>query len=168
VAVDALPPSPLSAEAELLKRVLMRLRRARDGQGALADLDAYFARFPNGLLRPEADAARAECLLSLGRDQEALRVLDGLSLPPRGRAAELRVIRGELRASSDCAGAIVDFDATLDAAIPQGLAERALYGRASCRARTGDRVGARRDLDEYARRFPSGRFAPAVRRARGL
>src|SRR5262249_18921193 len=122
-----------------------------------------------GILRREADEARADALLLLGRSDQALAALEGLTLAGAGRRAqELRVIRGELRAARDCTAAARDFGAVLEAA-PAGtsdLTERALYGRAACRARSGDRTGAAADLDLYLDRFPAGRFAAEALHAR--
>jgi TolA-binding protein len=140
------------------------LRQRRDADGALAALDAYDARFPRGTLRREAEGARVDALLLLGRDAEALALLRRLALAPQGRDQELRVIRGELEAGASPAAAVDDFDRVLDEAPPAALAERALYGRAACLLRAGDRAAAGRDLRAYLGRFPAGRFANEARR----
>jgi hypothetical protein len=163
----ALPmPTQLSAEAQLIKGALVRLRRDRDASGALEQLDLYMVRFPRGTLQHEARIARADALLSLNRDPEALEALEGVDLGPQGRDQELRVIRGEMRSARRCAQAIDDFTQVLAAAPPAPLAERALYGRAACRVRQGDSEGAARDLAAYLRRFPAGRFAADARAAK--
>ncbi|HVU49406.1 MAG TPA: hypothetical protein VHL80_01905, partial [Polyangia bacterium] len=77
---------------------------------------------------------------------------------------ELRVIRGELAARASCSAAVADFDRALAASPPPALAERALHGRAACLVRLGEPAAARRDLEEYLRRFPEGRFAAEARR----
>lgn len=46
---------------------------------------------------------------------------------------------------------------------PAALSERALYGRATCRLRSGDDAGGQVDLEAYLTRFPNGRFAGQVR-----
>jgi hypothetical protein len=161
------PPSALAAETALLAEALTRLRQHRDPAGALAALDAYDARAPRGTLRREADGARVDALIMLGRDGDALAVLRTLALQPRGRDQELRVVRGELAAAQDCAGAVADFDRVLADGPPARLVERALHGRATCLARLGDSAAARRDLLEYLRRFPEGRFAAEARRLAG-
>jgi hypothetical protein len=133
--VAAPAPSALAHETALLGVALARLRQQRDATGALAALDAYDARVPHGTLRREADAARADALLMLDRDAEALALLRTLALGTRGRDQELRVVRGELEAAASCARAVADFDAVLAAAAPATLAERAQQGRAACLAR---------------------------------
>jgi hypothetical protein len=163
----AAAPSSLAIETPLLGAALTRLRQQRDATGALAALDAYDARFPRGTLRREADGARVDALLLLGREGDALAVLRRLSLQPRGRDQELRVIRGELTAPSSCSAAVEDFERVLADAPPVGLAERALHGRATCHARLGDDAAAARDFREYLRRFPEGPFAGEARRALG-
>jgi hypothetical protein len=165
-AKTAAPPTPsaLANETALLSAALTRLRQHRDAAGALAALDVYDASAPHGTLRREADGARIDALLMLGRDADALAVLRTLRLQPRGRDQELRVVRGELAAPISCAAAVEDFDRVLVEAPPAPLAERALYGRAACLARLGDATAAQRDLREYLRRFPAGRFATEVRR----
>jgi hypothetical protein len=160
-----LPASSLSGETPLVGEALTRLRQQRDARGALATLDLYEARYPRGVLRREAEGARVDALLLLGRDDEALAVLRGLTLKPQGRDQELRVIRGELAAKTDCASAVEDFSRVLAEPSTDALGERALHGRAACHARLHDDADAKRDLTEYLRRFPAGRFADEAHRA---
>lgn len=155
--------SGLALESELLQRALEKLRRAHDGAGALRLLDEHRARFPAGVLALEAAVARVDALLLLGRRGEALEQLARLPLSRVGRRAELQLLRAELHAERDCKKARADFDAVLAASAPAALAERALYGRATCRLRSGDEAGARVDLQDYLSRFPHGRFAKQVR-----
>jgi hypothetical protein len=172
VTVTELPAEPavdpVVAESRLLADALSQLRQRREPARALRTLDDYERRFPKGTLMPEASAARIDALLALGRRGEALERLDALakidSLP---RAAELRVLRGELRAGRGALpGAVSDFGAVLGmAGAPDAVLERALYGRGSSRARLGDAAGARADLQDYLRRFPQGRFAGPAGRA---
>jgi hypothetical protein len=159
------PPTALSVESRLLGQAVARLRQQRDAAGALMALDRYRRQFPAGMLRHEADVARADALLILGRDRDALDVLQALHLQSQGRDQELRVIRGELSAATDCPHAVADFDRLLSETAPVTLIERALFGRAVCRARQGDTAGSARDLGEYLQRFPAGRFTAEARRS---
>lgn len=161
--------SALSAESQLLSEALRLLRREDDPRGALALLLSHEERFPKGALRPEAQGAQVEALLRLGRRAEALRLLERLPVSGLPRADELRLLRGELRGEAGrCAEAVADFSAILDRPGAAGAAgERALYGRASCRARQGDKAGARADLVSYLSRYPSGKFSDEAREALG-
>jgi len=160
-----LESSALAGETPLLGEALTRLRQQRDASGALKVLDIYRARYPDGTLKREAEGARIDALLLLGRRGDALTELRHLELAPQGRDQELRLIRAELAAANDCAGAMTDFDRVLAEQVSDRLAERALHGRAVCRSRLGDAFGAKHDLGEYLRRFPEGRFAPDAHRA---
>ena len=156
--------SALSGETPMLGEALTRLRQNHDPGGALATLDEYRVRYPEGTFKREAEGARIDALLLLGRNDEALAELRALSLQPVGRDQELRLIRGELSAVADCGRAVADFDRVLAERAAEPFAERALHGRAVCRLRLGDETGAMRDLSEYVRRFPEGRFAAEARR----
>ena len=160
------PASPLS-EARLLADARTRLQAEHDARGALALVAEHKQRFPKGALVVEARVTEVESLVTLGRRAEALAVLDALSLDKLPRAAELGVLRGELRAEAGRQrDAIADFaPCAASAGCRPETEERALYGRASCRERLGDRAGARADLERYLARFPQGRFARAVRAA---
>lgn len=166
------PASGLAEEARLLNRAMVDLRQRRNGVAALASVDEYLSRFPYGTLANEAQRLRVDALLSLDRKDDALRVLARLDLEPTGRGLELLTIRGELRARSDCANAVRDFDQVLqvvDDRRPMRLAERALFGRAVCALRERRDHAARADARVYLDRFPRGRFAAEARRiATGL
>jgi tetratricopeptide (TPR) repeat protein len=164
-----------------LATAVRRLRTAHDPASALAALDDYRARFPGGVLAPEAGMLRAEALLQMGRKGEALAELDGLSLAQMPNSDEPHILRGELRAAvGRWREALADFDVVLrghaeasanigtptDAKVHRRL-ERALWGRALARSRLGDDVGARADLRECLRLFPGGRFAPEAARLLG-
>ena len=153
-------------ESQALGAAMARLRQAHDPAGALTLLDSYRQQFPHGLLQPEAELLRINALLGVGKRREALTALDQRPLAddtPRGM--ELRVTRGELRAEAGrCAEALTDFTAAIGQ-VQGELLERGLYGSSSCRAQGGDPAGARADLTEYLRRFPTGRFSAAARRS---
>jgi hypothetical protein len=159
--------SPIVAESRLLADALTLLRQRREPARALSALDEYERRFPKGTLAPEAAAARIDALLALGRRGEALDRLERLAIEGLPRAAELRVLRGELRAGhGELVGAASDFSAVLGMpGAPSSVVERALYGRGSSRARLGDTAGARADLQGYLKRFPRGQFAGPAGRA---
>ena len=170
----AAPPpslSPIAEEAVLLGTALRKLRQDNDPGAALALLDKHAARFAAaGALGAEAKQTRIEALLRLGQHGPALTLLDTLTPAASGPGRELLATRGELRSRAGrCAEALADFETLLAASAGtssgDAIAERALYGRAGCRARRGDSRGARADLDSYLQRFPSGRFAADARAA---
>ncbi len=157
-------PSALTLEALSLERAVRALRHDRDPAAALHAIDEHLAAHPHGLLRNEAELTRVDALLQLSRRAEALAGLEKLSLTGLPRSREFAVIRGELRAGAGrCKDAMRDFAKIADGS--DELAERALAGRADCRARSGDDAGARQDLQTYLERFPQGRFAARARAA---
>jgi hypothetical protein len=156
----------LAEESRVISAALELLHREHDARGALARLDEHDARFPGGELRREATMARIEALLMAGRSREALRLLDGSQPGRTPRDAEVLVLRGELRADAGrCAEAERDFSGALARTARGASAERALFGRASCRSRRGDTESARADLNAYLAAFPAGRFAAKARAA---
>jgi len=166
VALTIAPPPEIAQEAELLREVLLAVRDGHDPHRALALLDAHAARFPLGALAAEAAALRAQVLLRLGNRDAALAVLDGLPLTNAGGSPQLVVTRGELRSlAGRCAEAVADFGWALDASrLAAADRGRALYGRASCRARAGDVAGAQQDRELYLREFPDGPAAARLTR----
>jgi hypothetical protein len=170
--VEQPPPSRvtsrLAEESRLLTLALRKLRQDNDPAGALVTLDEHARRFgPAGALAAEADTARVEALLRLGRHGDALARLEGLALAPAGSSRGLLSARAELRAEQGrCTAAMIDFDRLLArAGEHDAIVERALHGRARCRAQVGDRAGAHADLETYLERFPDGRFAAEARAA---
>jgi hypothetical protein len=166
---SAVAAPPLS-EPRLVAAALARLRVDNDATGALALLAEHRRRFPDGALAPEAKMAEVEALLALHRRGEALRTLDGLALGRMSRGDALAVLRAELRAGAGrCGEAIADFDrCAVPDRCPADSEARALYGRAVCRERLGQRAAAREDVQRYLRRFPRGSRAEALRRASGI
>ncbi|MHB8420222.1 MAG: tetratricopeptide repeat protein [Myxococcales bacterium] len=157
----------LAQESALVGEALRSLAAGK-AEAALAAAGSYLQRYPAGALRGEAEIARLEALLALGRREEAGRLLDGFAqrdfaaLP---RSDELRVVRGELLLEQGrFAEALASFEAPGADATP-ALRERALYGRALCHARLGDPEGSRRDFARYLEGFPQGRHAAEAREA---
>jgi hypothetical protein len=151
--------SRLAAESKALEPAIGALRRERDAARALTLLGRYEAEFPHGVLSLEARVLRVDALLALGRRPEALAALEALPLDRVGRGTELRLVRAELRAGTDCRTALPDFDRVLASGIAGGMEERALRGRSLCRSTLGDAGGARSDADRYLAKYPNGRFA---------
>jgi TolA-binding protein len=122
-----------------------------------------------GTLGKETTLFREALALRAARDPRgAITVLDRYAaLYPRGSyAAEVIVLRGELAADAgDCTAATANFSRALDAPASPGLEERALYGRATCRQRVGDRPGARADFQRYLDRFPAGSWVQHAKAA---
>jgi tetratricopeptide (TPR) repeat protein len=150
------------------RAVLHALNVDQDGQAALAALDAYQRDFPSGTYRVEAYAARVNALILLGRRSEALSELESVSSSALRRMPhgdELFLLRAELlKERGDCATAMSTFNQVLEEG-PAGLAERALWGRAGCRAAMGELEESRNDLQQYLRLFPNGVFSKRVRAA---
>lgn len=164
--VETAPASLLAEESRLLGAALRQLRQERDAAAALRTLDQYRTRFPGGSLNEEAQAARVDALLQLERRAEALTVLEQTRFQRLPRGGELLALRGELRAvAGRCREADGDFQAALAGRPTPQVTERALYGRASCLARLGDREGAQKLLRQIIETFPGGRYAEPARRA---
>lgn len=166
----ASPQSPgrLLAESQLLGKALQRLHREKDARGALLILDDYSNQFADGTLREEASAARVDALMLLDRRGDALQVLDSTRFTKVARGGELRLLRGELRAHAGrCREAISDFDSAQksDHRDDGPIAERAIYGLATCRLQLGERGLAREALRKYLDLYPAGRFSDAAREA---
>lgn len=163
------PPSPpveesaLAIESRLLGQALLALRQQHDPKLALQRLDDYAGRFPAGSLHAEAQAARVDALILIGKQSDALAILEKTSFARLPRGGELTVLRGELRAASGrCRDALSDFAHIAETRAQGDVAERALYGQGVCRAHLGDLNGASSDLRAYISRFPSGRFQSAA------
>jgi hypothetical protein len=146
-----------TSEAFLLGSALRALRSEHAPLRALAKLDEHRSRFSGGALQREAALARVEALLTLGRQDDALAVLDALALEAGGADRKVHLARAELRASHGrCADAIGDLDHVLATPADDTLAARAYYARARCALHVHDPVRAGADLREYLTRFPGG------------
>jgi hypothetical protein len=145
------------AEARLLGEGMRLLRTDHDARRALELLNEHERRFPRGVFTRQSNMVRAEVLLALGEPRAALAVMDALPLETSDEDRFLVLARAELRAANArCPDAIGDFGRVLDVDGTDDSAERALYGRAVCRARGGDIIDARADLRTYIARFPHG------------
>jgi len=133
--------------------VIQALRVAHSPKNALALLDRSRTELDGSAFRTEELLLRVEALLSLGQRGEVLRLLDGTSLPDVAASQALLVTRGELRAAANrCPEGIGDFDLVI--AANRRPPKQALLGRASCREKLGDHVGAQADLDRARREHP--------------
>ena len=131
---QALPESPLLAEGRSFSEALSKWHRDRNAQAALATLDTHDRRFGDGQMRLEARLLRAEIVLSLGRDREAMAILDAVSLAGLPRERELRTVRGELRIKHGrCAEGRADLAAVTAIDGLDGLGQRATRAAALCR-----------------------------------
>jgi TolA-binding protein len=163
----AQPVAQLARESRLLASAIAQLRQHHDPEGALSILDRHRAEFGTGSLGPEANATRIEALLRLRRNAQALALLDAQALSAQGVDREMLVARAELRAQAGRhSEAVRDFGLLLSGSSTRdAISERALYGRATSRAKNGDWDGARRDFERYLTEFPQGRFLREARSA---
>ena len=124
---------------------LHQLRVEHDPGGALATLRIYHLQHPHGALSEEVRLLEVDANLAVGRRAEALELLT--QTPGSGpRANELSLLHAELLAEDGrCPEALPLFDRSLPSSnSTPSLQERALIGRASCRAAIGDPQGARK------------------------
>ncbi|MEA2699581.1 MAG: hypothetical protein QOI66_3852 [Myxococcales bacterium] len=158
-------PRSTGAEAALLAKAFRRLRADGNATAALAALDEHDRKFPGGWLHDEATLARAEALLALGRQAEALALLESVSGTGGTLTRQVRLARGELLAKTGrCDRAVEDFSDVLLTAEQDAIVERALAGRATCLWRSGRAQEARQDLQRYVTLFPQGASAAEARR----
>jgi len=163
IAPDAVRPK--SGE-RWLAEALHSLRTDHAPDAALALLDLHAAELGQSTLVHEVMLLRVEALLDLKRSGEALALLDGKALSNVAASRSLLLTRAQLRAAAGrCAESLADFDLLLARA--QRPAEQALYGRAVCRGRTGDKLGARADFSLYQRQFPNGAYIHDVEKQLG-
>ena len=142
-----------SGAAKILADAIKVLRADGSPESALVLLDRHAKLMAKSPYSHEAFLVRVDALLALKREGDLLRLLDGAALVDGAASRTLLVTRGRLRAAANrCAEAAADFDRILAEA---GHADmQALQGRAACREKLGDAVGARADRERYRREFP--------------
>jgi hypothetical protein len=139
--------------ARHLKEVVHALRVEHAPRSALDLLDRHASELAGNAFAEEALLLRVEAMLMLGQQAETLRLLDGLSLTQTASSTVLLATRGQLRANADrCAEAVTDFDLVLTRALRPS--KQALQGRAQCKQKLGDALGAKADLERLNREFP--------------
>jgi hypothetical protein len=127
------PPAP--SESALYAAALQK-QRAGDLRGALGAWREQHARFPQGVLRLEAQASIIDALVALHQDAEARAEVDAyLRDAPDGlRAAEMHFVRATLleAADHDCRRAAAELDRALQRPA-EPWASRARGARSACR-----------------------------------
>ncbi len=132
----------LHGELEDLNQALVQLRLEHDPSTALATLSRYRHRYPEGLLASEAALDEVESNLALGRESQALSILDamhahGFSGVPR--VAEVRVLYGELLVKDGrCGEAVPELDLVVNSHPSTVLRNRAIRQLAACGDRSGE------------------------------
>jgi hypothetical protein len=153
-AVSATETSSLQEAAKSLTLAIRALRVERSPSAALSLLESHGALLAKSPFAHEALLLRVEAMLALGRKGEVLRLLDGAVLTDVAASRSLLITRGELRATVNrCAEGLGDFDQVLAGA--KQADRQALFGRAMCRKKVGDKAGARADVERYRREFPT-------------
>jgi hypothetical protein len=146
-----------------LAEAIRTLRQKHAAGAALEILDRHAQELDKGGMSHEATLVRVEALLALHRSAEVLHLLDSSPLADATAARGLLLTRAELRAAAGrCSDGLGDFELVLARTHQED--ERALYGRAVCRQRTGDSAGARQDFERYQRQFPFGSHIRDVER----
>jgi hypothetical protein len=145
----------------------------REPRQAVATWERYRTRYPNGLLRAEADLSVIAALTRVGEGQRALGEARQFlrQHPESERRAEVARVAGDLaRERGDCAGAIALYDQALSSRPSTDDADDASFHRAACLgqvqgqpAPAGARAGVR-ELRAYLARFPLGRHAGEAQR----
>jgi hypothetical protein len=160
------PTAPDDPEVSLYTRALTQLNAQHDPAAALETLRTYRSQARNGLFRSEAAVVEVRANLMLGRESEALALLDVMQAQAFAgypQVSELTLLRAELLGRAErCDEALPALAPYVDGPVPTAERERALYARALCRAKTGDPKGSRQDLLRYLHDFPDGRFAGQV------
>jgi len=151
----------IPSDTVLFGQAMRKLRTEHDPSGALVALREHAHAYPSSSLSTERSVLEVESLLALHRNRDALSRLDAMALDNLPRAGERLVVRGELRAAAGrWPEASVDFDQALSRVSGSPIwYERALWGRAVARLRSGEREAGLADIESYRDRYPDGRFA---------
>jgi hypothetical protein len=149
-------PAEVHQATGYLTQAIRALRVEHSPSTALLILDRHAREIEGNAFAHEALLLRVEAMLSQGRQDEVLRLLDGIPLTGAAASRSLLILRGQLRAAAGrCSEGVRDFDLVL--AQTKQPSKPALRGRALCRKRLGDRDGARADVERYQREFPDDR-----------
>jgi outer membrane protein assembly factor BamD (BamD/ComL family) len=155
------------AEVTAYLGALAELNVRNDPAKALSMLEAYRSQHPQGLFRDEVTVAEVRADMALGREREALALLDGMQtggfagLP---QADELALLRVELLGRANrCPEALSLLVPDLQASLPAAQREQLLFERGACDAELGNLESSQQDLRDYVRQFPHGRFEVELR-----
>jgi len=129
-------PSSLPEQMRLFQaaRRAARAKRWTAAEGHLAEL---LRRYPDSVLRAEAELSEAECLVGLGRRRQAADLVLRLLADPlhAGRRGELWRLEGDLRRQlGDCAGALAAYRSALHEPLSDREKGNVRVGIESCSA----------------------------------
>ena len=155
------------AEVSAYLGALAELNVRNDPARALSMLEAYRSQHPEGLFRDEVTVAEVRADMALGREHEALTLLDGMQtrafagLP---QADELALLRVELLGRANrCVEALSLLVPDLQSSLAAPQREQLLFERGACDAQLGNLESSQQDLRDYLRQFPHGRFEAELR-----
>ena len=157
------------AESALYEMGTIEYEDLHDPAAALETWQRYRRRYPEGVLRAEADLSVLEVLPRLGQEGKALDEARAfLRRHPRSeRRGEVARVAGDLaRTRGDCRAAIELFEIAGQVRSTGHDADDAAFGRAACLHRLQDPRAAEA-VAEYLRRFPAGRHAAEAGRLGG-
>lgn len=159
--------STLAEETRLLRQALHQLNAEQNPTAALATLDSYDQRFPNGVFSREVSLTRIDALVAAGHGGTAVEKLGALKQSEHSeslRSFEREVLRAELLTEQGKHAEAIPLLEQLLTSVPQGaLEERLLIARAKCAAMAGDVKGSQSGLARYLEKYPQGQFAAKVR-----
>jgi hypothetical protein len=157
----------LPAQNALFALAQLRRNELHDGPAAVVLLHNYLARFPEGVLAPEARQTLIAELAEEHRSDEALaeaeRYLDGAAWD--GRAAAVALLRANLLRQSGGrnAEALAVYRQILARGAPPEVRDDALFGAAASALDLGETAAGRADLERYLHEIPAGKHAGEAR-----